>query len=142
MFGAGFLLLVIVIVITVGICSTKCDVNYIKAKEKEANLKLELAKSEEAISIAKIEADKEAAKERKSEIKKQQEDERRMTAVRKAFDSQKEWVRKDLKKYLMDELDRGDSTIDEYIRKLINEGILAPTGFNGSLVLVTTETNS
>ena len=92
--------------------------------------------------VAQIEADKEAAKERKSEIKKQQEDERRMTAVRKAFDSQKEWVRKDLKKYLMDELDRGDSTIDEYIRKLINEGILAPTGFNGSLVLVTTETNS
>ena len=59
MFGAGFLLLVVVVVITVGICSTKCDVNYIKAKEKEANLKLELAKSEEAISIAKIEADKE-----------------------------------------------------------------------------------
>lgn len=92
--------------------------------------------------VAQIEADKEAAKERKSEIKKQQEDERRMTAVRKAFDSQKEWVRKDLKKYLMNELDRGDSTIDEYIRKLINEGILATTGFNGSLVLVTTETNS
>ena len=89
-----------------------------------------------------MEIHKEAAKERKSEIKKQQEDERRMTAVRKAFDSQKEWVRKDLKKFLMDELDRGDSTIDEYIRKLINEGILAPTGFNGSLVLVTTETNS
>lgn len=92
--------------------------------------------------VAQMAADKEAAKERKSEIKKQQEDERRMTAVRKAFDSQKEWVRKDLKKYLMDELQRGDSTIDEYIRKLINEGILAPTGFNGSLVLVTTETNS
>ena len=93
-------------------------------------------------TVAQMAAEKEAEKERKSEIKKQQEDERRMTAVRKAFDSQMEWIRKDLKNYLMNELDRGDSTIDEYIRKLINEGILAPTGFNGSLVLVTTETNS
>ena len=92
--------------------------------------------------VEQMEADKLNEKERKSEIKKQQETERRMVAVRKAFDLQKEWVRKDLKKFLMDELQRGDSTIDEYIRTLVNEGILAPTGINGSLVLVTTKTNS
>ena len=55
-------------------------------------------------AVAQMEADKEAAKERKTEIKKEQENERRMTAVRKAFDSQKEWVRKDLEVFIGNEL--------------------------------------
>ncbi len=87
--------------------------------------------------VEQMAADKQAEKERKSGLKKQQEDERRMAAVRKAFAQKGQYVRKDLKQFLMSELDRGDSTIDELIRKLIAEGVLAPTGYNGSLVLLT-----
>ena len=84
--------------------------------------------------VAQMEAEKEAEKKRKSELKNQQEDERRMVAVRKAFDSQKEWVRKDLKKFLMAELNLGETTTSEYIRSLIENSKLAPDGFNGMLI--------
>lgn len=92
--------------------------------------------------VAQIEADKEAAKERKSEIKKQQEDERRMTAVRKAFDSQKEWVRKDLEVFIGNELNLKKSATSSYVRSLIDSRIISPEGFNGMLVFNQTESNN
>jgi hypothetical protein len=92
--------------------------------------------------VAQIEADKEAAKERKTEIKKQQEDERRMTAVRKAFDSQKEWVRKDLEVFIGNELNLKKSATSSYVRSLIDSRILSPEGFNGMLVFNQTESNN
>ena len=92
--------------------------------------------------VAQIEADKEAAKERKSEIKKQQEIERRIAAVRKAFDSQKEWVRKDLEVFIGNELNLKKSATSSYVRSLIDSRILSPDGFNGMLVLKQTESNN
>lgn len=93
-------------------------------------------------AVAQMEADKEAAKERKTEIKKEQENERRMTAVRKAFDSQKEWVRKDLEVFIGNELNLKKSATSSYVRSLIDSRILSPEGFNGMLVLKQTESNN
>lgn len=93
-------------------------------------------------AVAQMEADMEAAKERKTEIKKEQENERRMTAVRKAFDSQKEWVRKDLEVFIGNELNLKKSATSSYVRSLIDSRILSPEGFNGMLVLKQTESNN
>ena len=89
--------------------------------------------------VAQMESDKQLEKERKNVLRKQQEDERRIAAVRKAYGLQKEYVRKDLKIFLMSELSLGETATSEYIRSLIESGTLAPDGFNGMLVFNSSE---
>lgn len=84
--------------------------------------------------VEQMAADKQAEKERKKAKKDKLEDERRMAAVRKAYSLKSEYVRKDLKQFLMAELNLGETTSSEYIRSLIENGTLAPNGFNGMLV--------
>jgi hypothetical protein len=92
--------------------------------------------------VEQMAADKEAEKERQKAAKKEQENEHRMAAVRKAFDSQKEWVRKDLEVFIGNELNLKKSATSSYVRSLIDSGILSPEGFNGMLVLKQTERNN
>ncbi len=92
--------------------------------------------------VEQMDADKKAEQERKKADKKKQEDDRRMAAVAKAYEQNAEYVRKDLKEFLMKELNLGDSCISDYIKNLMEDGILAPEGFNGKLVIKTSEDNN
>ena len=92
--------------------------------------------------VAQMEADKEAEKGLQLAEKKKQENERRMVAVLKAFDSQNDWVRKDLETFIGKELNLKKSATSSYVRSLIDSGILSPEGFNGMLVLKQKDSNN